>query len=115
MRGLKVAPLAALTAVIVPEIVMVGGHWPTTWQDARWPAVAAATVWYVYRSGVLGPLVVGLIVQNVLQVFPLTSHLSGWYAPVGLAGIFVIAAVGVYGFYASLGGKPLFSTAALDN
>jgi len=27
----------------------------------------------------------------------------------------VIAAVGVYGFYASLGGKPLFSTAALDN
>ena len=54
------------------------------------------------RYGLLA-LVVGLVVQNVLLVFPLTSHLSRWYAPVGLAGIFVIAAVGVYGFYTSLG------------
>jgi len=80
---------------------------------------AAALMWLsivpiLRRYGLLA-LVVGLVVQNVLLVFPLTSHLARWYAPVGLAGIFVIAAVGVYGFYTSLGGKPLFSAAALDN
>lgn len=80
---------------------------------------AAALIWLsivliLRRYGLLA-LVVGLVVQNVLPVFPLTSHLSRWYAPVGLAGIFVIAAVDVYGFYTSLGGKPLFSAAALDH
>jgi branched-subunit amino acid transport protein len=68
MRGLKVAPLAALAAVIAPEIVMVGGSWPATWQDARWPAVAAASAWYVYRPGVLGPLVAGLVVFLPLHI-----------------------------------------------
>ena len=61
-RGLRVAPLAALTAVIVPEIVMSHGELITTWQDARLPAVAAATLYYVWRAGVLGPMVAGLAV-----------------------------------------------------
>ncbi|MBS0447189.1 MAG: AzlD domain-containing protein [Proteobacteria bacterium] len=60
MRGLKVAPLAALTAVVVPEIVLRNGAWPTSWHDARWPAVAVATLWYLWRPGVLGPLIAGL-------------------------------------------------------
>ena len=38
-RGLKYAPLAALTAVIAPEIVMSQGSLITTLQDARLPAV----------------------------------------------------------------------------
>ncbi len=59
-RGLKVAPLAALTAVVVPEIVLTQGHLIYTWQDARLPAVAAATLWYLWRPGVLGPLLTGL-------------------------------------------------------
>lgn len=59
-RGLKVAPLAALTAVVVPEIVLSHGQLIHTWQDARLPAVAAATLWYLWRPGVLGPLLAGL-------------------------------------------------------
>ncbi len=59
-RALEVAPLAALAAVIVPEIVMSQGQLIGTWQDARLPAVAAATLWYVWRPGVLGPLLAGL-------------------------------------------------------
>ena len=42
-EGLRYAPLAALAAVVVPEIVMTGGALITTWQDARLFAVAAAT------------------------------------------------------------------------
>lgn len=43
---LKVAPLAALMAVIAPEIFMTQGHVITTWQDARWPAAVAASGYY---------------------------------------------------------------------
>ena len=59
-RGLKVAPLAALAAVVVPEIVMSKGSLIVTWQDARLPAVAAASLVYLWRPGVLGPLLAGL-------------------------------------------------------
>jgi len=81
--------------------------------------VAAALIWLsivliLKRFGLLA-LVVGLVIQNVLQVFPITSHFSRWYASAGLAGILVIGTVGLYGFYMSLGGKPVFSVAALDN
>ncbi len=61
-RGLKVAPLAALAAVVVPEVIMTRGALIATWQDARLPAVAAATLYYVWRPGVLGPLLAGLAV-----------------------------------------------------
>ena len=71
-RGLKVAPLAALTAVVVPEIVMSHGQLIGTWQDARLPAVAAATLWYVWRPGVLGPLLAGLAAFLPLRL------LLGW-------------------------------------
>jgi branched-subunit amino acid transport protein len=67
-RGLKVAPLAALTAVVVPEIVLTQGHLLTTWQDARLPATAAATLYYLWRPGVLGPLLAGLAVFLPLRL-----------------------------------------------
>jgi serine/threonine-protein kinase len=59
-------------------------------------------------------LVVGLVVQNVLVVFPMTSHLSRWYANAGLTGILVIAALLAYGFFIGLAGRPLFTGSALD-
>ena len=67
-RGLKVAPLAALTAVVVPEIVLSQGQLIHTWQDARLPAVAAATLWYLWRPGVLGPLLAGLAAYLPLRL-----------------------------------------------
>ncbi len=59
-------------------------------------------------------LIVGLVVQNVLVVFPMTSHLSRWYANAGLTGIAVITALLIYGFFTGLAGRPLFTGAALD-
>ena len=67
-RGLKVAPLAALTAVVVPEIVMSHGELIATWRDARLPAVAVGTLYYVWRAGVLGPMVAGLAVFLPLRL-----------------------------------------------
>ena len=45
-RGLKYAPLAALTAVIAPEILMVQGQLIDTLQDARLPATVCATAYF---------------------------------------------------------------------
>jgi branched-subunit amino acid transport protein len=67
-RGLKLAPLAALTAVVVPEIVLSHGELIHTWRDARLPAVAAATLYYAWRPGVLGPLVAGLAVYLPMRL-----------------------------------------------
>ena len=71
-RGLQYAPIAALAAVIVPEMVMTQGHFITTWQDARLFAVAAGAGWYFWRKGagqaVLGTILVGMAVYLPLHI-----------------------------------------------
>lgn len=67
-RGLKYAPLAALTAVIAPEILMTQGNLIGTLQDARLPAVLCATAYYFWRGGILGTIVVGMLVYLPLHV-----------------------------------------------
>jgi len=67
-RGLRYAPLAAIAAVVVPEIVMTQGHLIDTWRDARLFAVAAATAYYVWRRGLLGTIVTGMLVLVPLKL-----------------------------------------------
>ena len=67
-RGLKYAPLAALTAVIAPEILMVQGHLIGTVQDARLPAVLCASAYYFWRRGILGTIIVGMLVYLPLHI-----------------------------------------------
>ncbi len=61
---------------------------------------------------------VALIASNVFGVFlgsfPLTSETSAWYAGIGFAGIVVMIAMACYGFYTSLGGRPVFGSASLE-
>ncbi len=65
---LKVAPLAALVAVVAPEIFMTQGQLIATWQDARWPAALAATAYYFWRRGLLGTILVGMAVMLPLKL-----------------------------------------------
>lgn len=67
-RGLKYAPLAALTAVIAPEILMAHGTLISTWQDARWPATLCATAYYFWRRDILGTIAVGMAVYLPLHI-----------------------------------------------
>src|SRR5256886_10424409 len=95
--------LAAIVVVLVAASTNTGGDYPMV------TFAAAALIWLsivliLRRYGLLA-LVVGLVVQNVLLVFPLTSHLSRWYAPVGLAGIFFICARRGLCFFPHLGGE----------
>ena len=66
------------------------------------------------RFGLLA-MVTGLVVQNVLILFPVTTHFSRWYAAPGLTGLAFIAALAFYGFHNARAGKPIFSAAVLDN
>ncbi len=50
-RGLQYAPIAALTAVIAPDIVMAGGELTAFWRDARvWASVVAAAFYFWRRN-----------------------------------------------------------------
>jgi len=58
-QGLRYAPLAALMAVIAPEIVMTQGQLITTLRDARLPAVAVAIAYFYWRRDILGTILSG--------------------------------------------------------
>jgi putative tricarboxylic transport membrane protein len=61
--------LAALAAVLVPEIAIAEGHLIDTWKDARLYAVAAASLYYLWRRGLLGTIVTGMAVLVPLKLF----------------------------------------------
>lgn len=71
-RGLRYAPLAALAAVLVPEIVMTQGGLVDTWKDARLFAVLASTAYFFWRRGILGTILTGMAVLVPLKL------LLGW-------------------------------------
>lgn len=67
-NGMQYAPIAALAAVIVPEIVMSSGHLIATWQDARLFGAAAGIAWYYWRRSVLGTIIAGMAVYLPLHL-----------------------------------------------
>ena len=75
-RGLQYAPIAALSAVVFPEVVMTQGQLITTWMDARVFAAAAGAAYFFARKG-QGQSVLGTIVTGMLVYLPLHVGL-GW-------------------------------------
>ncbi|HKW82440.1 MAG TPA: AzlD domain-containing protein [Burkholderiaceae bacterium] len=67
-QGLRYAPLAALAAVIAPEVLMQQGHVIATVKDARLYATAAATAYFFWRRGILGTIITGTAVMVALRV-----------------------------------------------
>lgn len=67
-RGLHYAPIAALAAVVVPEMVMTQGHLITTWKDARLFAVVVGVAWFYWRRDLLGTIITGMAVYLPLHV-----------------------------------------------
>ena len=71
-RGLQYAPIAALAAVVLPEVVMSQGQLIATWQDARLYAAAAGAAAYFWRRDVLITILAGMAVYLPLHL------LLGW-------------------------------------
>ena len=67
-RGLQYAPIAAMAAVVLPEILLQQGQFLQTWMDARWIGAAV----YFWRHNVLLTIVAGMLAYLPLHL------LLGW-------------------------------------
>ncbi|MFM2118762.1 MAG: hypothetical protein RL722_230 [Pseudomonadota bacterium] len=68
-RALRYAPLAALTAIVLPEILMSQGLiLPHGWMDARLAGGLAAMAYFFWRRGILGTILVGMAVYLPLHL-----------------------------------------------
>jgi serine/threonine-protein kinase len=114
-RILRNAWIAAIVVAAAGTLLSLGGN------SGEYPWISAVFLVVLYlsfllvlkRFGLL-PLVVGLVVQQVLLIFPATIHLSRWYAAPSLAGMTAIAALTIYGFRTALAGKSVFSMKAFE-
>ena len=75
--------------------------------------VLGVTVFLLRRLGLLW-LVVTWVFASLPTSFPLTTQSSAWYAGISLTGILLMAAMAFYGFYTSLGDRPVFGGAVLE-
>jgi hypothetical protein len=76
-------------------------------------AIWAATVLVLIRFGVLAAVAQSLV-QQLLLVTPLTRDVSAWYAGVSFVVVLIVVALAGFGFYASLGGRPLLREELLE-
>ena len=66
-EGLRYAPMAALAAVVAPEIVMTQGHLIDTWRDARIFGAAVGLAFYTWKHDLFGTIVLGTGVMLALK------------------------------------------------
>ena len=114
-RILRSTWIAALVVAAAGTLLSLGsnsGEYP--WISAAFLVILYVSFLLVLKRFGLLVLVVGLVVQQVLLIFPATIHLSRWYAAPSLAGLAAIAALTIYGFRTALAGQPVFSLKAFE-
>ena len=67
-RGLQYAPIAALAAVVIPDVVMTQGHIHATWQDARLFGALAGGAMFFWRRSIFGTILCGMAVYLPLHM-----------------------------------------------
>jgi len=67
-EALRYAPLAALVAVLVPEMAMTGDHLIDTWKDARLYATATGVLVFWRTRSQLGTILAGTAVLLALRL-----------------------------------------------
>jgi Protein kinase domain len=70
-------------------------------------------VFLLIRLGLLA-LVTSVVFYFCFLSLPLTTQGSAWYAGISLTAILLMAAIAFYGFYTSLGDRPVFGGAVLE-
>ena len=67
-RALQYAPVAALAAVVAPEIVVSQGHFVGGWHDARLFAAPVGALVFFWRRSVLLTIAAGMAVYLPLHL-----------------------------------------------
>ena len=104
---------AAVASVLLLAVLLAAGRQFTPATSVFFLIFVSVAVFLLIRFGLL-VLVANYVVHNVLTGLPLTTQGSAWYAGISLAGILLMAAMAFYGFYTSLGGRPVFGGAVLE-
>jgi serine/threonine-protein kinase len=68
---------------------------------------AALVLWLLTRLGLLACIVM-FVAYSLLDLFPLTTNFSAWYAGSGATAMAVVFAIAAFGFYTSQAGRPIF-------
>jgi len=105
--------IAAIVIVFLGAITNTGGDY--FWMTFLFSAAIWLSIYLVLRRFGLLALVVGLVVQNILVTFPMTTHLSRWYASGAIAGMLAIVAIALFALHSALAGQQLFSAKVLDD
>lgn len=104
--------IAAVVTILLVAIPPLFGEHPAL--DSISTAILFSIVLAVLiRFGLLS-VVVALCVNNIMEAFPLTSHLSAWYAEPTFFVFAILLGATIFGFYTSTGGKKLFGGITLD-
>jgi hypothetical protein len=69
--------------------------------------VLGLNLYVLTRFGVLTVIVLNFV-QILLRTFPLTTHLSAWYAQSALLAMAGVLALAIYAFHTTLAGRPLW-------
>jgi len=75
---------------------------------------AGLMVFLITRLGLLALAATFVFQSCLLTNFPLTTQGSAWYVGISVAGILLMATMVLYGFYTSLGERPVFGGAVLE-
>lgn len=113
-RVLRKTSLAIAAVAVVGTFLSLNSGEENPWFAAIALFILYASFLLVLQRFGLLPLVVGLVVQNVLLIFPVTTHLSRWYATAGLTGLTAIALLAMYGYHTAMAGQRLFSGELLE-
>ena len=73
----------------------------------------AAWLFVLMRFGLIGGIFY-LLVSYIVRA-PITFDASAWYSGYGYAALAIFAAIVLYAFYTSLGGRPLLASSRLDD
>ena len=90
----------------------LGGSWMIVWSMGLMTGVLIYFV--LMRVGWVAYLF-GRFVFVLLTTYPITFQTSAWYSGIGYAALFVVAAIALYGFRTSLGGRPLLAGAGVED
>jgi branched-subunit amino acid transport protein len=68
-RALRYAPAAALAAVVIPDVLSTPTGLSVAFSNHALYASLCGLAWYIWRRGMLGTIVVGMLVFTGLRLF----------------------------------------------
>ncbi len=99
----------AASILIMSSYTINGGVWSFIMQLA----IMALYIFVLIRFGLLAYIFAGLL--GILAEIPISLSPAPWYSPYGYATLSILFAIILFAFYTSLGGRPIFGRASLED